>query len=52
MNHEADRRDDDEHHHRYWVEQDAEVEVQMAQWQPCHVVGDEGSEGAVGKTVG
>ena len=38
--------------HDGWVEQDAEVEVQMAQRQPCNVVGNEGCEGAVGKTVG
>ena len=50
MNHERDRRDDDEHHHRDGVKQDAEVKVQVAERQPCGVVGHQRRECAVGQT--
>ena len=52
VNHEADRGDDDKHHHRDGVEQDAEVEVEMTQRQPCHVIRNEGCVCAVSKTIG
>ena len=47
VHHEADRGDDNEHHHRDGIEQDAHVEMQVAQGQPGEVVGDERLEDAV-----
>ena len=48
VHHERHRRDDDEHDHRDGVEQDAQVEMQLAERQPREVIRHNGLVDAFG----